>query len=181
MDAYDTILSILDANGGKVSGRTAIQKLVYLVGCLDPSLKVADYRPYYYGPFSRNVATSLGYLVVDGLVYETRNPGLDNGGYTYHLTREADATVETIAKDNGKACDIIKDTVTKSAAACGLNVSSLSFAAKVHYICTEEGGTFETATKHAESLGWDMNEEEAAAGRKVLERLDLGIATQGRP
>jgi len=50
MDVYDTIYSILDANDGKIRGRTALQKIVYLSSRKIPELDVPPYAAHYYGP-----------------------------------------------------------------------------------------------------------------------------------
>ena len=55
LDEYDVIGLTIGAHAGSITGRTAIQKLIYFAKVKIPSIDVT-YTHHYYGPFSRNIA-----------------------------------------------------------------------------------------------------------------------------
>ena len=62
MNSTDFLLSVIAAFGGRVDGRTLLQKRAYFVSLLsdiDPGL---NFDAHYYGPYSATVDNTLGRL-----------------------------------------------------------------------------------------------------------------------
>ena len=86
----DVVVALLDSAGGRIEGKTILQKLAYF---LSTQLRTDfGYTPYFYGPFSRPLETAIELLLLSGAVEETtttlgRNTeGWDIRQSTYSLT-----------------------------------------------------------------------------------------------
>lgn len=176
MDVYDTIYAVLTANDGKINGRTAIQKIVYLASKKIPGLEVPQYKAHYYGPFSPGLGWALETMTSYSFLYEARIPGAMEG-YAYGLT---DDGKEIAAKARKKHMDKFKDiySVVKICKDfCGLKTAPLSYASKIHYMTnadiSKKGMSFSDAVEYARKLGWKVSEDNVEQGAKLLERLEL--------
>ncbi|MCE4619010.1 MAG: hypothetical protein F7C37_06170 [Desulfurococcales archaeon] len=73
----DWILALLAYAGGKIRGKTRLQKALFLVqeeiGAIE-----ADYQPYKYGPYSPTVENELRSLEKEGLIYIREELGGDD-------------------------------------------------------------------------------------------------------
>ena len=72
----DWILALIAYAGGRIRGKTRIHKGLFLVWQEVGGVR-ADFVPYKYGPYSREVDESLNHLVKSGLVRERVVPGGD--------------------------------------------------------------------------------------------------------
>jgi uncharacterized protein YwgA len=86
----ELLLLLFHLNNGAIRGRKRIQKLVFL---LKKQYEVPfrfDFKPYFYGPYSEELAETMQILVQVGLLRE-RVSVLESGfaQYSYGLTREA--------------------------------------------------------------------------------------------
>jgi hypothetical protein len=68
--------------------------------------------------------------------------------------------------------------VEKAKESCGLNPYVLSYAAKVYYILNKAGQPIDegTAAREGKKLRWEMTEENAKSGIKLL--TDLGFVEE---
>ena len=167
MKAYGAILLNIDASGDPAVGRTVLQKLIYLQMQLGVDVD-ATYVPYYYGPFSQDVATDLADLVAFDYVNENRSKMAL--GYAYVLTNEGVAMAEEVKAENGEDAKIIKEVINKCRSC--LTPGPLSYAAKVHYIQSRDPSF--TTEEVAGTLGWKMTDREVRTGQELLEKLNLG-------
>lgn len=92
MNASQFLLSLIAARGGKLQGRTLLQKEGYFVALLSNSPIDLGYKAHYYGPYSATVDGTLTQLKNLGFVEEASTGfGIVSGGfemrrYDYRLT-----------------------------------------------------------------------------------------------
>jgi len=90
MKSKELLLGILEASkSGRIEGRTLFQKIVFKVDQEVPGIEVGyEFKPYHYGPFSRDILDDLESLERDSLVIidqdRTRS---GNVRYNYELTK----------------------------------------------------------------------------------------------
>ena len=175
LDAYDTICLTLEANGGQIRGRTAIQKLIYFETQKIPELSIEPHVAYFYGPFNRQVAQGLETLVHLDVLSETR---LRKGNsYEYTLLDKGIPVTKQLIEDNERIYKKIKNIIQTCREYCGLNPNPLSFAAKTHYMLTKQeckkGMTKKEAVSMAKEFGWNITEDDVKFGTDLLHQLGL--------
>jgi len=84
----DWILALIAYAGGKLKGKTRIQKGLFLVWQEVGGVKV-DFTPYKYGPYSKDVDEALSRLAGESLILERVVPGGDESpAVEYELTEK---------------------------------------------------------------------------------------------
>lgn len=169
------VLAIIDANGGRIEGRTVVQKLGYFA-TLKASLEGIRYKDYFYGPFSKDVAIALEDTRAALLVNETvRSSPIES--YTYSLTDDGHEIVERVRNEFPKECAVIDKIVAVCKERCGLFAHPLACAAKSHYVLTHAGGKADRTPagieRMASSFGWNLKEDDIKRGVGLLEALSL--------
>ncbi|WP_424358369.1 hypothetical protein [Methanocella sp. MCL-LM] len=176
MDPTDAILMTIDSTGGEISGRTAIQKLIYFESLvLDIN---ACYQPYYYGPYSGEVAggtqslVSLNFVKEEIDYKESRkfNSSEDWKKYSYKLSDDGKTVLQSIKEKNESNYDLIKKVVEICKRETRMDIHKLSCAAKVHYLtnnCTPAPGSLEKIQQYAECHGWQLSDDD------IIEASDL--------
>lgn len=107
MKVYQILpLALIYQAGGKIEGRTRIQKLAFLADqqLEDEGIDLYDFIPYDYGPFDQAVYEALDFLEEEKLIEEnkTRTYGGDTR-YDYVLTEKGFESVEqNVPKDTGQ-------------------------------------------------------------------------------
>ena len=178
MDVYDSIALTIEANDGKIRGRTAIQKLIYFHTVKIPNLDICSYRHYFYGPFSREVASALEDMSAFSYLNEIAFSGLYDS-YSYELTTRGKEYANKGKNSFTKEYEAISDTVKTCQEFCELKSEPLSCAAKAYYILTHtkdgmEGKyTNEDVTKVAKNFDWDISNENIDKGISLLQKLSL--------
>jgi uncharacterized protein YwgA len=93
MKAYDFVHLVLHASGGRIQGRTKLQKVVYFAGVLTGMHEHLGYRAHYYGPYSSTVTAAVDELRALGFLEQRIASGgaIDSKGfevarYDYALT-----------------------------------------------------------------------------------------------
>lgn len=172
MDPMDAILMTIESAGGTVSGRTAIQKLVYFESCVvDVN---ACYQPYYYGPYSAEIAgatqslVSLNFLAEEIDYKESKKlPGSEDWKtYKYKISDDGKKVLEMIKKKHPAEYEDIKKVVTVCKQESELDIGRLSRAAKVHYLFRNVSGpdnsvlSTEEISSISEDYGWQLTEED---------------------
>jgi uncharacterized protein len=176
----EAILLALHAADGTVEGRTAMQKIMYFVAvALDTDF---GHRAHYYGPYSRVVEYALAQSAFADEVTETmeRIPSYSSGPdlrkYTYELTAQGERAVEAISNDHPAEAERIKQTVDAvHDAVPDLDQNTLSMAAKIHFIVTQEDEPtplIEIPTL-ARQLGWRISDPQVDRSVELLQRLGL--------
>src|SRR2546428_11435708 len=136
------VLSIVDAAGGHLEGRTKIQKLSYFIS--KTGSYPVEFGPHYYGPYSSEVDSALQTLVSFGLLEETvRTPNLSDPQtvvfepkfYNYSLTEKGREVLENrFAKDDKERLRIRELVEKMRRTMNGLQTNTLSAAAKIDFI-----------------------------------------------
>jgi hypothetical protein len=183
LDTRDLILATLYARDNKIRGRTVLQKLCYFV---DEMLKLGiDYEPYFYGPFSEDVAISMDSLVALDFVDEesealssptTEQPVFDRRVYKYQLSESGLKLIEgrkTKLDIYPRTKEIIQKLETS-----GLEIQDpmmLSVAAKTYHILKARKTKLDNheISEIANSLGWKISEDMIEQVAQSLEKLDL--------
>jgi uncharacterized protein YwgA len=176
----DAVLLALDAAGGTVEGRTAMQKILYFVSvALESDL---GHRAHYYGPYSRLVEDALLQTAMADEVDETleRLPSLTSGPdirkYTYELTESGRETVRDLQQEFSSDATTVKTTVEAvHEAVPDLDQQTLSMAAKIHFIvCNQQEPTpLAQIPTLARQLGWRISDPQVQGSVELLQRLDL--------
>lgn len=178
LDEYDTIGLTIGAHGGSITGRTAIQKLIYFTKVKIPSIDIT-YTHHYYGPFSRNVAMGLENLTAFSYLEEKNTSATSFESYQYDLTTSGVKIFEKTKNEYEREYKIISDIVNTCEKNCHLKANPLSYAAKADYILREKGierkvGTTVNDIKElAKEFGWRISEDEVLEGINLLKELDL--------
>lgn len=176
----EAVLLALDAAEGTVEGRTAMQKITYLVAvALNRDL---GHRAHYYGPYSRPVEFALAQTALAEEVTETmeRFPsytaGPDIRKYRYELTPQGiEQAAEARVRDKGGA-EIVKATVQAiHDAVPDLDQQTLSMAAKIHFIVSHEDEPTKLADipNLARQLGWRISDAQVERSVELLQTLHL--------
>lgn len=180
MDSTEAILLTIDSVSNKsITGRTAIQKIIYFEKKKVPV--DAKYKAYHYGPYSAEVTSALSTLVSLNLIYEeldytqsnTKNPTDDWRVYTYTLTEKGKKVVEEIKAKDAENSSKINSVVTNCTSLTKLDRTLLSYAAKVDYINKNfDLNTPEEIKEKAKDFGWKLSYQNIGLGLKLKERLN---------
>ena len=172
----ELILLIISANGGKIDGKTTIQKLTYFTKLKVPLKDSPVFRPHYYGPYSANVDFELDKLVALGFLEQSTRPTINQRMmYSYKLTRSGKSILTTLVAKYGEQFDTISSIVGTCRKYSGLNPTSLSYAAKVHYIsksAVQPMSPLELVDE-ARDNGWEIDERGIQRGLRILSGLKL--------
>ncbi|MCH7647209.1 MAG: hypothetical protein IIA83_01195 [Thaumarchaeota archaeon] len=177
MDIYDAISMTIHSNENIIEGRTTIQKLLYFQTVKIPKFSI-PYHHYFYGPFSRDVASALEDLSAFSYVNEIVHSGLYDS-YSYELTKKGNNYAETKTKEFPKEHEKILEIIKICREFCDLKSAPLSYAAKSHYILisTEEGIKGKYTTKDVLNIGknfdWNITEDDIETGISLLQKLNL--------
>ena len=179
MQPRDFVLFAHGAFSDRISGRTALQKIVYFLSVI--MNENLGFNPHYYGPYSSKVAEvnselkELGFIRETTTVYGYNNQGFEMTKYDYSLTedghkllcRKKDAYPEEWEKFF-KIADKIKSAGT-------MHYMELAMAAKAYFILKREGGKTnrETIKTKAKQLGWSINDDGLDKALTFLEKIEL--------
>jgi uncharacterized protein len=177
LSVREAVLLIIDAAGGAVHGRTAVQKLAYFAG-----LAIGEdlsHHAHYYGPYSRAVESALINEAFAGDLDESMErfqswSGPDIRQYTYTLTEQGRGAVADIRRENPSLSARIDDVVKKlSDLIPGLPQHPLSLAAKVDFILNHKGGTAVVGDipEFAREHGWRVSTQDVQQAAQILTGL----------
>ena len=138
LDVHEFVVTVVLAHQGSVKGRTYLQKVCYFVGKL--MNQNLGYEPYYYGPYSEEIASATSDLVIYGVLEETRAHLAGVTQYSYRLDRD-NPFVNQLREQKRQDISSV-DKATKKVLEMPMvgSVNSLAVAAKVHSIL-ERGAT----------------------------------------
>jgi hypothetical protein len=177
----ETVLLVIDAAGGKIEGRTPIQKLCYFAGlAINEDL---GHRAHYYGPYSREVEVAVENETFAGDLAESMRTfnasGREGRQYTYELTDQGKKFVKEIRTGKADAAARVAPIVQKLGELVpGYRQHPLSLAAKVDLILRQQGALMaDQIPAVAKGLGWEVNDDEVAEAVHIL----VGIGRVGTP
>ena len=104
-------LSLLEAAGGEISGRTRLQKLAFLLveEELDDDGPGYEFVKYDYGPFSKQLLSDVERLDGDSVVDETQAETFSgNRRYDYELRDDFGGEIEELAESDENAQRVLE-------------------------------------------------------------------------
>lgn len=173
MDAEDIVLGIVAAAGGKIEGRTYLQKVAYFVA--EIMAIPMGFGPHYYGPYSSTITAESNSQVAMGRLRE--DPTSFGSGYVrynYGLTEEGKEYLKAIEFFDPDGFQGVREIVVKITST-GADYRQLSCAAKLYYLLGKAGDKIsrQEAKEQGGQLGWKMSDADIDAAIKVLQQLDL--------
>ena len=87
MNTYDFVQLTFLAVGGKIQGKTKLQKTVYFLGIMTRELDNLGYGPHFYGPYSAEVADAVGQLHALGFLDRNTVQAGTHGGSGFEAIR----------------------------------------------------------------------------------------------
>jgi uncharacterized protein len=194
VDRSETILGIIELAGGKLQGRTTLQKLAYFAAV--EGICDFKFRAHYYGPYSDEVAQTTNLLSALHALRENveitgsqtdlwlREVSGDVRTYTYSLTDEGREIVNNIPKEHPEEWRKLQQLVLTCQRETNLSPGVLATAAKVHFIYTqgqETPGPNTSVEKAAAGFGWDLSDEDVTKVRHLLEKIGLDVTMKATP
>ncbi|MCP5109043.1 MAG: hypothetical protein GY950_37020 [bacterium] len=177
MKIYEIVLLMISGLGGKLGGKTKVQKLCYFYSALKG--KRMGFKPHYYGPYSPAVENALDELEGIGLIdKQVENFGENSDGYAitrydYEITKYGeqvvDATGDSIEKKE------LQEFVKKIGKIGLPDTMDISIAAKAYYILQREKRTltFGEIRKKAGDFGWEINHASIDKAVNFLKELEV--------
>jgi uncharacterized protein YwgA len=181
MDINDFVLLSLSAIGGKIEGKTKLQKTIYFLGILTDSIVELGYDAHYYGPYSEEVNNAITYLMTIGVLEQSTCGGsTDPAGfsvirYDFRLTESGQRMAESQKKKNLAFWDKISEAANKFQQMGNLNYIQLSIAAKTYFMLGKKRNraTNEELASLAPKFGWNVTPEEIYESAQYLKKLGL--------
>jgi len=182
MDPKDAAL-IAIGRSGQIVGRTLLQKKLYFAAVL--AEKDLGFRPYYYGPYSPEVADAVDSLVANRFLKETTEtfPGQESifgewRRHSYELTADGHRLLQALGQtDEAEKLREALDKVNAQPIAEDFNL--LSVAAKVHILLREKSpATASEIERMALEYRWQLSADQIENVAKYL--VDLGLVTVGK-
>jgi len=188
MNIREMMLLMFGEFGHPIKTRTAAVKYAYFLGEL-LNRKDLGYRPHFYGPYSDEIADSLGELVSLGLVEEHQtglgpdNRGFERRRYEYELTKAGEKAISEVRRSclPSEVEEITQKVALLRRAAKGMDYMSLSCAAKAHFLLKKVAPRHMTASeikKEAKKFQWDLPEQSVGQCADLL--VSLGLASKSR-
>ena len=183
MRADEVVMLVLHASDRKmVAGRTLLQKTIYFLN--EKNKLGIEFVPYYYGPYSAEIADAVESLKASGIVKEgveevppfNTSVGFELRRYTYQLASIGKKIAENL---KGKYPQEVEDIENTLSSMKGLddaeNYINLSIAAKMYHILTIENKpmTVYEIQEEAEFLGWNIGENVADKALNFLKGLEM--------
>lgn len=173
------LISLIDASGGEIQGRTLLQKRAYFVSVLVGQGVSLGFDAHYYGPYSATVDGTIAEMNNLGLVEEANTGfGVMSGGfemrrYDYRLTLDGKRIIGAISSSQDYS--EIKAAYEKILAAGDPNYLELSIAAKAYFILRKKKVPMTTAelAEEAKSFRWDIKPASLSKAVEFLRNLGL--------
>ncbi|MDA7949754.1 MAG: hypothetical protein MPJ78_20085 [Hyphomicrobiaceae bacterium] len=174
---YDIIQMTMVACGGTVTGKLAMQKLLYFQSqkIWEVGAEIDDHVHYYYGPFSCKVAGALLELSSFGLIHVSMT-SWSNDGYVYRFSEGGEVCAKKAAEKYPATYDQISGIVERCRDVCGLRSDPMSCAAKSHYMMMEDDRAGYEADQISSVVGrfaWQVDPADARDGANLLRALEL--------
>lgn len=179
MTTFEFVLLLFGAVPGQcIEGRTKLQKVAYFLGLQTGISKSLGYRPYYYGPYSAEVAEATSTLIALNFLNETCQSGaLDEKGferkkYRYALTDDGKKAVAIIAKGSGSELDVkIRKAIKQLNAVVAADYVDLSYAAKVFWLTKGQDANEQEIQGKAQTTGWQLDQTQIAEATGFLKKI----------
>jgi uncharacterized protein YwgA len=182
MKATDFLICLLKASGGRIQGRTLLQKRAFFVSILTKDDLGVQFSPHYYGPFSPSLDSALSQLKSLGFVEElTLGFGMVNEGgfevkrYDYRLTDDGEKIAALIVKNRSEEYKKVANSLKLLQRAGDPGYFELSIAAKAYFVLHAKGTpmTRDEIVREAKSFDWKIQPESLEKAVSFLQKLQL--------
>jgi uncharacterized protein YwgA len=179
MNAADFLLSLIDASGGAIQGRTLFQKRAYFVTLLSGLDVSLDFNAHFYGPYSAVVDNTITHLknlrFIDesATAYGVDNTGFEMKRYDYKLTSDGQRISAKLRET--AEYQKIREIVTQMLQAGNLSYMELSIAAKAFFILRNKKETLskQEIIREAQKFDWNIQPTSLATAVSFLDRLGV--------
>ena len=180
MKPTDFVLCLIDVAGGKMQGRTLLQKRAFFVTELIGNDFGLQFDAHYYGPFSSTVEgtttqlKNLGFLQESSTGFGTLRDGFEVRRYNYSLTSDGEQLLEQLR--NTPEYNAIKEATSRVLAAGDPNYVELSIAAKAYFLLKKKEGVGMTVAeliKQGEKYNWSISPESVQKAVHFLTSIGL--------
>jgi uncharacterized protein YwgA len=180
MNAIRFVLALLDASGGRLQGRTMLQKKAYFASLLsgvDPGL---DFNAHYYGPYSAVLDSTvaqlknLGFIGEDVTGYGVSSEGFELRRYDYSISADGKKLLASFC--NSDEYKKIASAVAKIREAGDPSYFELSIAAKTYFILDRRNkpmSNSEIKREAAKSFNWSIQPQSLDRAVQFLQQVDL--------
>ena len=182
MKTYDFVHLVLYAAGGRIEGRTKLQKLVYFAGVLTEMHEDLGYRAHYYGPYSSKVTQAIDELRGLGFLEQHKagagqmDPrGFEFARYDYALTADGMKIAEEKSRLRGNAWEMIREAFSRIETADSSDYLKLSIAAKAFFLVrrAKEPVTDDRLVQMCQNLGWKVSQDQITEAIQWLKSVSL--------
>lgn len=180
MRPTDFVLSLIDATGGQVQGRTLLQKRAFFVTELTGRDFGLNFDAHYYGPYSATVEgtttqlKNLGFLQESTIGFGAVKDGFEVRRYSYSLTEDGKQVVERLRQT--AEYQEIREAIDRILSAGDPNYVELSIAAKTYFLLKKkEGGkmTVGELGKEAKKYNWSISPASVQKAADFLGQVGL--------
>jgi uncharacterized protein YwgA len=180
MKPTDFLLCLLDASGGRIQGRTLLQKRAFFVTELIGNDFGLRFDAHYYGPYSATVEgtttqlKNLGFLQESSTGFGTVKDGFEVRRYNYSLTDDGEQLLGRLR--DVPEYNIIKNATRRVIDAGDPNYVELSIAAKAYFLLKKkEGGkmTMSELVQQAEKYNWNISPDSVDKAVRFLSAVGL--------
>lgn len=184
------MLLAIDAFGGKVGGKTLLQKRLYFTEVLARVNLGLEFDAHYYGPYSAIVNSELSTLKLQGQLREDSSiygysgqSGFEMRRFCYELTQGGRDALGWLRQNYRADCQLITDAARRVLEAGDLDYMELSFAAKSHWILRRVEKPLSDAdiAREAERFGWKVKPEQVHRGVQFLKKAGLARSASQAP
>lgn len=182
MNTYDFVHLVLNAAGGKISGRTKLQKTVYFTGAIAGCLDRLGYRAHYYGPYSSEVTAAVDELRGLGFLSQhvsssgaVNAQGFEIARYDYELTEVGKLVAEEKAVAHPIEWKGIQAAFDRMKAVRDVDYVRLSIAAKSYFLqrANPQPLSPEELSRRTSPYGWQVSPEQFREADTLLKSLNL--------
>ncbi|MCE5250834.1 hypothetical protein LLG96_11500 [bacterium] len=183
MDTLSIILAYFVNEKDNINvGRTLLQKKIFFLNeLIDGPIK---YIPYYYGPYSFEVAQTINNLVSSGVIKEKKEiydtnttPWGEATRYSYSIDSDLKETINSFLKQilGNEEYEILKGKLFFINSKNDSNdYQALSIAAKVFQILKNKNTIrISEFSSEAKKLNWKLNSKEVEKALKFIKEIDL--------
>jgi hypothetical protein len=176
------ILLAIDAFGGKVDGKTLLQKRLYFTEILVGEKLGLEFDAHYYGPYSAVINSELSTLKLQGQLREETSSygysgesGFEMRRHCYELTPDGKAGVQWLRQNYASDCQCVTTAAKRVVDAGNLDYMELSFAAKSHWILRKTNKPLSETdiANEAGRFGWEVKPAQVHRGVEFLHKVGL--------
>jgi len=187
VEASLLVISSIDA-AGTMPGRTALQKVCYFAN--NRLRGTVFFFPHYFGPYSPEVARAATELVSSQLVRDQIESGTLSQPWVttkgrqisewerHNLSTSSDGRryLKSVKDDRRKQIYHVRGIVKNLQTATELDPTSLSLAAKVHFLSSSEGArTWRQVRSKARAHGWTLDDDDLKVALRALARATFKV------